>query len=157
MNIIDLSHQPEHIPTLAAWHHRQWRHLNPGGTLEERIDGMQGYLSKRLVPSTFICKCNGQLAGSAAIVASDMDTRPTLTPWLASVFVAPPFRNRGIGGRLVEHAMLQARLGGIETLYLFTPDQAAFYQKLGWQILSEENYRGIAVTVMQIHLQALIA
>lgn len=29
--------------------------------------------------------------GSAAIINNDMDTRPELTPWLASVFVAPAY------------------------------------------------------------------
>lgn len=154
MNIIDLAAEPEHIPTLAAWHHREWAHLNPGATLEERIDRMQGYLASGLVPSTFICKQDGQLAGSAALVASDMDTRPMLTPWLASVFVAPSFRRQGIGGELVRHVMLRAKLGGIETLYLFTPDRQMFYQKLGWRTLSREAYRGVAVTVMQAHPQS---
>ncbi|AEG01048.1 GNAT family N-acetyltransferase [Methylomonas methanica] len=154
MNIIDLSAEPEHIPTLAAWHHQEWAYLNPGGTLADRMNRMQGYLSKGLVPSTFVFKQDGQLAGSAALLASDMDTRPRLTPWLASVFVAPPFRRQGIGGELVRHVMSRAKLGGIETLYLFTPDQQAFYEKLGWQMLSREAYRGAVVTVMQARLQA---
>lgn len=154
MNIIDLSSEPEHIPTLAAWHHQEWAYLNPGDLLSERVERMKGYLGKGLVPSTFVFKQDGQLAGSAALVASDMDTRPTLTPWLASVFVAPPFRCQGIGSALVRHVMLCAKLGGIETLYLFTPDRQTFYEKLGWRTLSTEAYRGAAVTVMQASLQA---
>lgn len=152
MNIIDLATEPEHIPTLAAWHHNEWAHLNPGGALEKRMAKMQCYLADGLVPSTYICKHNGQLAGSAALVESDMDTRPGLTPWLASVFVEPSFRNMGIGGRLVKHAMLQAKLAGIRNLYLFTPDRVDFYQKLGWRALSQEDYRGCAVTVMRAEL-----
>lgn len=153
MNIINLAAEPEHIPTLATWHQREWAHLNPGGTLEKRMDKMQRYLDDGLVPSTFVCKYDGQLAGSAAIVESDIDSRPELTPWLASVFVAPAFRRRGLGSELVKHAMRQAALAGIRSLYLFTPDRAAFYQKLGWQTVSKEDYRGCAVTVMQVDLQ----
>jgi hypothetical protein len=38
--------------------------------------------------------------------------------------------------------------GTLETLYLFTPDRESFYQNLGWQVLSKEEYRGAWVTVM---------
>ena len=38
-----------------------------------------------------------------------MDTRKELSPWLASVFVAPEFRKWGIGSKLVLHVMEQAR------------------------------------------------
>ncbi|MCQ8105284.1 GNAT family N-acetyltransferase [Methylomonas sp. SURF-2] len=153
MHIINLAAEPEHIPTLAAWHHLEWAHLNPGGTLEKRMAQMQRYLADGLPPSTFVCKYGGQLAGSAALVECDMDTHPELTPWLASVFVAPAFRRRGLGGELVKHAMRQAELAGIRSLYLFTPDRAAFYRKLGWQTVSEEDYRACAVTVMRAELE----
>ncbi|PPD35789.1 MAG: GNAT family N-acetyltransferase [Methylomonas sp.] len=150
--ILNLSQESQHIPTLAAWHHQEWAHLNPGGTLEKRIAKMQTYLDVALVPSTYIYKQDDQLAGSAALIACDMDTRPELTPWLASVFVSPPFRRQGIGSALVRYAMLQAKLAGLDTLYLFTPDQAGFYAKLGWQTLSEESYRGCDITLMHVHL-----
>lgn len=152
MTILDLSQEPEHIPTLAEWHHHEWAHLNPGGSLENRIERMQGYLGSELVPSTFIFKQDEVLAGSAAIIVSDMDSRPELTPWLASVFVAPEFRRQGVGSRLVEHVMSQAWQAGIDRLYLFTPDRADFYQRLGWTPMVEELYRGHHVTVMRVGL-----
>jgi len=77
-----------------------------------------------------------------------MDTRSEFTPWLVSDFVAPTYRNRGVGSSLVRHVMQQASDAGIEKLYLFTPDRASFYEKLGWQILNVELYRGHGVTVM---------
>lgn len=152
MKIIDLLHEPHHIPTLAAWHHQEWAHLNPGGSLEKRIEKMQAYLSDEWVPSTYICKQGGQLLGSAAIVACDMDTRPELTPWLASVFVAPLFRRQGIGSKLVEHVMHQARQNGVGQLFLFTPDKERFYQALGWTTIAEDVYRDCAVTLMHVVL-----
>lgn len=151
MQILNLKNQPEHIPQLAAWHQHEWAALNPGQTLEQRLEYMQSYLSDDLVPSTFIA-LGPDLMGSAAITANDMDTRPELTPWLASVFVAPGYRNQGIGSRLVRHAMLQAEAAGIATLFLFTPDRVSFYQRLGWQSLMTEHYRGHSVTIMRVEL-----
>ncbi|MDX8129763.1 GNAT family N-acetyltransferase [Methylomonas sp. OY6] len=153
MTIINLSQEPHQIPTLAQWHQAEWSNLNPGQTLEHRIQKMQAYLSNKLIPSTFIYKHEDQLAGSAAIIESDMDTRPELTPWLASVYVAPEFRRQGIGSELVKHVMLQAKAAGVATLYLFTPDQANFYAKLGWTAMAEEYYRDHCVTVMSVTLK----
>jgi N-acetylglutamate synthase-like GNAT family acetyltransferase len=154
MQIINLREAPEHIPSLAAWHHQQWSSLNPGGSLKKRIATMQRYLSDDFVPSTLIAKTT-ELLGSAAIVENDMDTKPELTPWLASVFVAPQYRNQGIGSQLVKQLMDEAKQAGIETIYLFTPDQVNFYQKLGWEVFSSEEYRGHAVTVMRVRLAEL--
>lgn len=150
MHIIDLAAEPEHLPTLAAWHHQQWVDLNPGFVLSERVARMQAYLGADLVPSTFVGKWQGRLAGSAAIIESDMDTRPELSPWLASVYVAPEFRDRGVGSALVRHAMAQVEAAGVGALYLFTPDRASFYRRLGWRSVAEEFYRGHAVTVMRV-------
>ncbi len=45
--------------------------------------------------------------------------------------------------------MQQAAQLQIQTLYLFTEDQQAFYQRLGWQFHHTELYEGHWVSVMQ--------
>ncbi len=151
--IIDLKFEPHHIPVLADWHHEEWSYLNPNLTVAQRAKWMQSYLSDGLVPSTFIA-IEEQLLGSASIVEQDMDTKPDLSPWLASVFVSPENRGRGVGSMLVLQIMEKAKEAGIPVLYLFTPDKEGFYQKLGWQTISKEAYRGQLVTVMQANLIA---
>lgn len=153
MSIVDLACEPRHLPTLAAWHHAEWQDLNPGDSLQQRILRMQDYLDCKLIPSTFVYKLADQsVAGSAAIIACDMDTRRELTPWLASVYVKSEHRRKGIGSALVRHVMQQAGCAGISQLYLFTPDQSEFYHKLGWRRLFEEDYREHKVTVMSVDL-----
>ncbi|MBI3897153.1 MAG: GNAT family N-acetyltransferase [Gammaproteobacteria bacterium] len=149
MQILNLKDEPQHLPMLGAWHHSQWSYLNPQGSLEQRFEKMKLHLDAELIPSTFIAK-DGMLLGSASIIAQDMDTKSELTPWLASVFVTPEHRNRGTGDELVKHVMQRAKEAKVETLYLFTPDREAFYQKLEWRLFSKENYRGHWVTVMHV-------
>lgn len=148
MDIIDLQSQPEHIDTLARWHHTEWSYLNPGSTLDDRIDKMQAYLSPDLIPSTFIAIENGSVLGSAALVENDMETRPDLSPWLASVYVAAQHRNRCIGSRLVRHVMDRAS-GEHSALFLFTPDKVSFYQRLGWSRLEDTDFMSHPVTIMK--------
>jgi N-acetylglutamate synthase-like GNAT family acetyltransferase len=151
MKIIDLKFEPHHIPVLAGWHHGEWSYLNPNWSFEQREKDMRLHLTDDLVPSTFVA-LEDQLLGSAAIIEHDMDTRPDLSPWLASVFVAPEYRCKGVGSKLVMHVMKKAKEAGIPVLYLFTPDKERFYQKLGWQTISNETYRGHLVPVMRVNL-----
>ncbi len=151
MQILDLKAHPEHIPQLAKWHHYEWIALNPGLTLQQRIEKMQKYLGDQLVPSTYIVLDEDTLVGSAALIEYDMD-RPGWTPWLASVFIRPEYRRQGMASKLILHVMQTARTSGIEKLYLFTPDQADFYSRLGWSELSRESYREHNVTIMSIKL-----
>lgn len=150
MKIINLTAAPEHIPTIATWHQAQWGYLNPGGTLESRIERMQRFLKGAAMPAMYICVDGKQLVGTAALVESDMDSHPELSPWLASVYVNPDYRKRGIGSALVKHVVSQARTQGFSPLYLFTPDQAKFYRELGWQFIAQESYRGGEATLMKI-------
>jgi len=89
------------------------------------------------------------LYGSAAIVENDMDNRHDLSPWLASVFIIPEYRNQGIGSALVRHVMQQAQQSNIEKLYLYSPDREAFYHKHGWRRIDTENYHGYEVSIME--------
>lgn len=71
--------------------------------------------------------------GTASLVAEDADSRPDLSPWLASVFVAPAARGRGYGRVLVTAVESAAREAAIPTLWLFTDSAAPLYASLGWR------------------------
>lgn len=150
MDIINLHEAPQHIPTIARWHFDEWGYLNPGKTLEHRIERMQRYLSDAAIPSMLIAVEGDEVLGTAALVESDMDSHPELTPWLASVYIRDDQRGRGLGKKLVKALMDFAGQQHLPRLYLFTPDQAPFYAKLGWQTLVEETYRDTPVTIMTL-------
>lgn len=152
MKIINLRSAPEHIPTIAAWHHAEWGYLNPGGTVETRIEKMQRYLRGEAMPSMYICVEGDRVLGTAALVESDMDSHPELSPWLASVYVHADYRKRGIGALLVNKVVTVAKTLGYSPLYLFTPDQEHIYKNLGWQFIAQESYRGGQATLMKIEL-----
>ncbi len=111
---------------------------------------MQAYLDNALIPSTYIALENNTLLGSAAIVEHDMDNKPELSPWLASVYVDKEYRYQGIGSKLVKHVINIARKANVTELFLFTTQQAEFYSKLGWNKLQSEKYRDEDVTIMSI-------
>lgn len=150
MEIAYLADQLHFLDQLAAWHHAQWGHLSPEATVEKRLQQLIREAGRRSVPAVFVAFDGEQILGSASLVVSDLRTRPALTPWLASVYVAADFRQRGIGSALVTHVMAEAQAIGVETLYLITPDQQSFYARLGWSPQEEIDYRGERVTLMSV-------
>ncbi len=148
MQIDFLFDRPEHIPALAAWLHGQWGHLYPGSTLEARIKRLEARRT-RAVPLTLVAHEDGKPLGTASLIENDLETRPDLQPWLASVFVPAEGRGRGVGGALVRRVMEACRELGFPEFYLWTPDRAAFYRKLGWEEMFVEDYLGERVTVMR--------
>lgn len=150
MQISTLKDKPQHLLPLAQWHHAEWSYLNPDRSLDERVKEMQEDLQGKAIPTTFVAEDKGELLGSACILAEDMSSHPELSPWLASVYVADKHRKKGIGSVLVKRVMQHAQDNGIKRLYLYTPDQAQLYARLGWQVFSEERYNGTPVTIMSI-------
>ena len=75
-----------------------------------------------------------------------------LSPWLASVYVTPEHRSRGIGTALVQRVIEEAVGLSVETLYLFTPDREGFYASLGWSVVERTEYRGQKVVIMALHI-----
>ena len=148
-----LADHPIHVATLAAWHHRQWHYLDLDVSVERRA-AFLGTHGRGAIPTTVVALRGDQILGSASLIAHDMDTRPELSPWLASVYVDPVHRGQGIGSALVTKVTGLARALGHPALYLFTPDKEHFYRRLGWRVIERTLYRGYAEVVMQIDLAA---
>jgi GNAT superfamily N-acetyltransferase len=149
-----LFESPEHIPTLARWFQDQWGALNPDASYESRIADLGLRTKKTELPLTIVASENHKLLGTYSLDLEDMHTRSDLSPWLASVYVNPKFRKKGIGTLLVKDAIIRAKDLGIRKMYLFTPDQAAWYEKMGWKEMEKTVYHGTTVTIMRIATEA---
>lgn len=141
-----------HVSLVAIWIFEAWGHLHPGLTQEQAIERVKAECGQGGVPSIFVAMQASIPVGTASLIVDDMSIRPALTPWLASVFVLPEWRGKGIASALVRRVEVEAFNCGIERFYLYTPDQQALYQRLGWQYLESLEYRGEAVTVMSRQL-----
>jgi len=83
---------------------------------------------------------NGQVVGICLLVLAEFDAVHDVSPWLASLYVTPEYRKRGVARKLVEAIEGHARDNGVTQLNLYTGDAEEFYLKCGWT-LSE---RGVA-------------
>ena len=78
-----------------------------------------------------------------------MDTRTELAPWLAGIYVERNQRRKGIGSKLVRTLEGIAKDLGAQRLYLYTPQSAGFYTRLGWDEYEITAYKGQGVTIME--------
>lgn len=148
--IANLADHPGLLPVLAQWHHGQFHYLDPQSSPEKHVAMLRDTLTPGDIATTFVALEDDTLLGSASLIHRDMHTRMDLTPWLAAVFVAPEFRQRGIGSALVRRIVAEAKQLGVKRLYLYTPDKEGFYSRLGWSVLEKTVYRGHRVVVMWI-------
>lgn len=140
------------VAILAEWECREWGHHSPGLSLAVATADFRRECGFGGVPSVFVALSGEQPVGMARLVEEDMDSRPDLTPWLASVFVLPQWRGRGLASRLVARVEEEAVDSGVDQLYLFTPDQQSLYRRLGWRDLEVCDYHGEPVTIMRRRL-----
>lgn len=138
-----------HLDAVAAWLHAAWWAAD-GWPLQATRDFLAAARGPA-PPVTFVAEdpATGAPLGTATLDLDDLPARPDLAPWLASVWVAPEARRRGIASALVAAVEARAAALGHARLWLFTPDKATYYAARGWTAAGTESWRGGPVTLMR--------
>jgi len=150
MQINYLADHLDAVPLLAEWHHHEWKEA----TLELTAAELRTHTSRRQIPTTFVAIDEGRVIGSTSLLTADLSGWEHLTPWVASVFVAPEYRCRGVGRALIARAVEEARQLGVSEVYLFTASKQDYYARLGWQTLGRAPFKGKEVVIMRRTLDA---
>lgn len=149
---VALEQRPHWLDGVAAAHVQAFGALLPEWTLEQAaeelaqppVDG---------VPQTWLAVEDGQWLGSVSLLHEDHVQIPQYSPWLASLYVQPQMRGRGVAAALVAHCVAQAAVLGFTTLYLYCePQLVPFYQRLGWQCRESLQLGPMTVVVMYVVL-----
>jgi GNAT superfamily N-acetyltransferase len=129
MRIMYLVDRPaEDVQRVAGWFLEQWGPDN----VEAWLPLIGGMLTHRVLPTTFVAIDDDRVVGTASLVASDQ-ALPEYSPWLASVYVPPGERGRGVSTALIRRVEAEARALGFPRLYFQTPGRAEPYELLGWR------------------------
>lgn len=128
-----LADKPHHTRTCAVWEHQEWG-MGGGTTQEHALTSFSGSRRDTLPLTLLACSANDDLLGMISLWASDCPLRPALSPWAASLYVAPECRGRGIGTYLFGRIQDEARRLGITRLHLMTQHSEAVYSAQGWQV-----------------------
>lgn len=138
--------ESEHLREIAAWLHAEWWAID--GHVQEQTEAFLRAACGPAAPVVFVAEVEGRPLGTAALDTEDLPARRDLSPWLASVLVAPEARRRGVATALIRHVEQHAAALGHARLWLFTSISEAFYAARGWARVGEEENRGQPVTLM---------
>jgi GNAT superfamily N-acetyltransferase len=146
LTISNLTDRPEFFDHVADRIWRAW--WEPHGVPLAYIAGrLQENIRGQALPRAFVAHEGTEFAGTASVIASDLDERPQYTPWVATVWVEPQFRSRRIGRELIAHAADHAFSIGAPRVYLTArPARRSLYEQLGWSVV-EEGVGELAMTV----------
>jgi GNAT superfamily N-acetyltransferase len=145
--IVLLRERPEALPLVAAWRFGEWGENYPGETLEQWQRGLEKEAAGDGIPTVLVALDDNKAVGTASLVQHDIEGDPR-SPWLASVFVAPEVRGRGIASALVSEIERRATRLGTTRLYLFTANKMSLYARLGWRGIERRMYQGKAIEIM---------
>ena len=149
MQIVHLSERPTSIELIAGWLYDEWGHLRPNSGLDSAVEKIKKRVEGKDIPSIFVAELDGKPIGTVSLVEHDLEIRPELSPWLASLYVRKGFRRQGIGSRLIIFFESFAKALNIEKIYLYTPSQQKLYAALGWTEREELEYLARKVTIME--------
>ena len=149
VEIANLVDHPSFASVLAAWHVAEWGHLYEHWTLEVAEQEF-ATMARSSVPLTFAALNEAkELIGSVSLISDDeLDGYSHLTPWLASLYVAPHARGRGVAELLIARMLAEAHRLRFEKVYLFTPEHVDYYERRGWQRVARAQAHGHEVDVM---------
>jgi GNAT superfamily N-acetyltransferase len=97
---------------------------------------------------------DGEPVGTAGLIASDLSSRPDLTPWLAAMYVRPDARGRGYATDLIRAVEGAARVAGFDRIWLYTFEAEGLYLKAGWQPVEQIEHNGRPATLMRRDLKS---
>ena len=149
-----LKNHPEHIDRLIEiWHEGIAKTWLPDICINRVQEKLYEHLNDVVLPLTFIALDDNTPVGMCSLRQND-GIRQDISPWLGSLVVDPKYQKRGIAKLLIDSTKNKAKELGFEKLYLFAFDPTIpnYYEKLGWNKIAMDKFKGHDVTVMEIDL-----
>lgn len=154
MRIDYLANHQKHIPALASWLKAHDAEFFAGSSLSDVArNHFESRLNTDSLPMSFIALMDGVPVGTIALLVSSVTTHTHLSPWLGALYVSPDYRHRGIGMRLVTHALNEARELGFDGVYAGISRAEDRYISAGWRVTERVTYCGKPLSVMRYELR----
>ena len=133
--ISDLRRQPQFFDIVADRIWQAW--WQPNGVPRDYIvTGLTENMANTPIPFALVAHEGERFLGTSSVIASDLEQRPQLTPWVAAVWVEENARQRGVGAALVGRATDDCFALGEKRVYLCARARmAGFYERLGWTMI----------------------
>lgn len=135
MHIDYLCNHPEYINTVANWIYSEFVVKSKGIISFDEVVEYWKKTQLKSFPITLIALIDSECVGTVSIFENDLKTQTSLTPWLASLYINPFFRGRGIAKELIGKVQQIVKELGFKELYLRTEYTSEYYRMLGWKFV----------------------
>jgi N-acetylglutamate synthase-like GNAT family acetyltransferase len=146
--ISDLRQCPQFFDTVADRIWQEWWQAN-GYPLDYIRARLRENMEATPIPFALVAHDGEKFLGTSSVIASDLEERPQLTPWVAAVWVEDAARRRGVGAALVHRAAQDCFALGVISVYLCArPRMTGFYERLGWTMIERNvgpHHQGVLV------------
>lgn len=153
MQIADLNQHPDYAPQTSQLLHAEWSH-HPAWSHQPTILGrLKQRNQTALAEFTLVAtKHDETVIATCSVIRYELDDIAAREYWLGEVVTDQKYRGQGVAKALIQQAIARAKHQQIGELWLYTPDQQAYYQRSGWQVVEQRHIAGEEVTVMVLHL-----
>jgi GNAT superfamily N-acetyltransferase len=137
-----LCDRQDFIPVLVEHIWNEWKHDFINLTDYKTPEALYNFYrstSGIQIPTAYVMHKNDTFIGTCLVDNEDMQLYPDRRPWLASVYIAPEFRNKGYASLLINYVAPKYPL-----LHLWTFNQqlADLYKRFGFEekeVISEHG------------------
>jgi GNAT superfamily N-acetyltransferase len=136
---------------IAAMQFANWGRSTGFCSVEEYEQFLCDATESQRLPAVLVARRGGKFLGSVNLLTHEMTTRPTMSPWLAQLFVIAEERGHGVGTALVRACLARFADLGFSRVHLYTASATtlpAYYAGLGWKTIEEVEYLGKMRAVM---------
>jgi predicted N-acetyltransferase YhbS len=131
IQIAHLFHHPQLIESVAQMIYNEfWVDVVDGMSLNDLVAHLRTATDANHIPQCLIALDDEELVGTVNLIENDDAARTHLKPWLAAMVVREDQRGSGIGTKLVNALLTEARQMHIPALY-FGTDGPGFYERIG--------------------------
>ncbi|MFO6298966.1 GNAT family N-acetyltransferase [Rahnella selenatireducens] len=150
LKIVSLADVPQYLDVVTEYLHGEWSdfpHWAQKEYIRQRLIQRMNSRGRQCV--LIALDEDEQVVGTAGVMRYELSDVAERKYWLGEVFTPRHLRGKGIGTALVKACISRSRDAGLETLWLYTPDQQGLYGSLGWQEVENREVDNEQVTVMQ--------
>ncbi len=151
VTLVHLDARPDAIPLLAHWYFTEWNGIERL-TLETLTGELHERLADPTIGLTYLALSGAAVIGTVSLDRCDLPGHEARTPWLASLYVCPRARGRGLGRRLINHVIGTAAARGCPHLFLWTAGSPLRYEAVGFSTVETASYGGQPIRIMQTAL-----
>ena len=134
--IIGVRENPDFIDRAADYFNAKWK-IDRKLYHESMTDCIA---TEKPYPRWYLMLRDGRTVGCCGIIENDFMVSDEFSPWMCGLYVEKEERGKSLGGRLLNHARMEAFSLGLKKLYLNT-DHIGYYEKYGWRYIGDHDHK----------------